>query len=72
MFPLSISCNSSKPVLFEYCPQMRQQWSKSQKESMRLAEAGMSSDVLDSAFSVLILVTIFITLRNTVSQSELN
>ena len=51
---------------------MRQQWSKSQKESMRLAEAGMSSDVLDSAFSVLILVTIFITLRNTVSQSELN
>ena len=35
---------------------MRQQWYKNKKESTRLAEAGMSSMVLDSAFSSLTLV----------------
>lgn len=35
--------------------QMRAHWMKSQKESMRLEEAGLSGDVLDSALSAFIL-----------------
>ena len=35
--------------------QMRSKWMKSQKESIRLEEAGLTGDVLDSAFSAFIL-----------------
>lgn len=35
--------------------QMRAHWMKSQKESMRLEEAGLSGDVLDAALSSFIL-----------------
>merc|ERR1719219_279255 len=38
--------------------QMRAHWMKSQKESMRLEEAGLSGDVLDSALSAFILEVI--------------
>lgn len=49
-----INCHDETVILPKVL-QMRHGWSKSQRESMRLAEAGMSGDVLDSAFSVLIL-----------------
>ena len=35
--------------------QMRAHWKKSQKESVRLEEAGLTDDVLDSALSSFIL-----------------
>ena len=35
--------------------QMRSHWMKSQKESLRLEEAGLTGDVLDSAISSFIL-----------------
>ena len=35
--------------------QMRAHWMKSQKESMRLEEAGLGGDVLDSALAAFIL-----------------
>jgi len=38
--------------------QMRAHWMKSQKESMRLEEAGLSGDVIDSAISAFILETV--------------
>lgn len=50
-----VNCHDETVILPKVL-QMRHGWSKSQRESMRLAEAGMSGDVLDSAFSVLILV----------------
>ena len=50
-----VNCRDETIVLPKVL-QMRHGWNKSEKESMRLAEAGMSGDVLDSAFSVLILV----------------
>ena len=42
-------------ILFVIFFQMRSHWMKSQKESMRLEEAGLTGDVLDSALSAFIL-----------------
>ena len=39
----------------EFFFQMRAHWMKSQKESMRLEEAGLGGDVLDSALAAFIL-----------------
>ena len=58
-FYQDVSCREETIILPKVL-QMRHQWYKSQKESMRLAEAGMTNEVLDSAFSSLILVIWFI------------
>ena len=47
--------------------QMRSHWMKSQKESLRLEEAGLTGDVLDSAISSFILEARIIYLQSIVS-----
>ena len=46
---------------------MRSHWMKSQKESLRLEEAGLTGDVLDSAISSFILEARIIYLQSIVS-----
>ena len=56
----------AKPLKLRIDPflQMRSHWMKSQKESLRLEEAGLTGDVLDSAISSFILeVLIFFSIN---------